>query len=48
MPTLLLTPKEIHILVQMIAHMIESEEAFEYAKTGQLESIRNKLQNVKD
>jgi len=48
MPTLLLTPKEIHILVQMIAHMIESDDAFEYASTAQLENIKNKLQNVKD
>lgn len=48
MPTLLFTAKEIHIIVQMIAHMIESEDAFEYATKAQLEQIKTKLQNVKD
>lgn len=48
MPTLILTPKEIHIVVQLIAAMIESEVAFEYAKHVELSRIKDKLQNVKD
>lgn len=48
MPTLSFTAKEIHIIVQLITFMMEQELAFEYAKKSELNSIRNKLQNVKD
>lgn len=48
MPQLALTAKEVHILVQLIVAMMESNEAFDYAKKSELNSIRNKLQNVKD
>lgn len=48
MPQLALTAKEIHILVQLIAAMMENDVAFDYAKKSELNSIRNKLQNVKD
>jgi len=46
--TLVFTPKEIHIMVQLIQTMVEMEIAFEYAKPAQLEVIKTKLQNVKD
>lgn len=48
MTTLIFTPKEIHIMVQLIQTMIELDIAFEYAKPAQLEVIKTKLQNVKD
>jgi len=48
MPTLIFTPKEIHIIVHLIQATIEAELAFEYAKVNELERIKTKLQNVKD
>lgn len=48
MTTLILTPKEIHILVQIIRVYMEEERINEFAKHGEIVSIRNKLQNVKD
>lgn len=48
MTTLVFTPKEIHIMVQLIQILIEMEIAFEYAKPAQLEVIKSKLQDVKD
>lgn len=47
MPVLSLTAKEVHIIVQLIALMLENELAFEYAKKSELDVLRNKLQNVK-
>ncbi len=48
MPAISFTAKEIHALVQMIVYLIEEGVAFEYATKAQLESMRAKLQNVKD
>ena len=48
MPTINLTAKEIHIIMQLLRLMVEAELAFEYANKGDIERIRNKLQNVKD
>lgn len=48
MPTINFTPKEIHIIVQLIQALVEAELAFEYAKVTDLERIKHKLQNVKD
>ena len=39
MPQLALTAKEIHILVQLIAAMMENDVAFDYAKKSELNSI---------
>lgn len=47
MPLLTLTAKEIHILVQLINFLIDSGEAFDYARKNELNAIREKLQNVK-
>lgn len=47
MPQLAFTAKEIHILVQLIAAMMDNGLAFDYAKKQELEAIRIKLQNVK-
>jgi len=50
MPLLNLTPKEIHIIIQAIRIAMESEtdHISNYCKTGELNQLRNKLQNVKD
>jgi hypothetical protein len=48
MPAISFTPKEIHIIVQMLVFLMEQELAFDYASKQQLEVIRTKLQNVKD
>ena len=48
MPILNLTPKEIHILVQAIRIAIEDGGLYQFAKTGELNQLRIKLQNVKD
>lgn len=47
MPQLAFTAKEIHILVQLIAAMMDAELAFDYAKRSELDALRSKLQNVK-
>ena len=43
-----LTPKEIHIIVQLIRLGMESGEVYEYAKKSEIDQLRNKLQRVKD
>lgn len=48
MPQINLTAKEILIVVQAIRLAMESGELYDYAKKGQIDAIRNKLQNVKD
>lgn len=47
MPLLILTAKEIHILVQLINCLVEADLAFDYARKNELNAIREKLQNVK-
>jgi hypothetical protein len=50
MPQVNLTAKEIHIIVQAIRIAMESDQDHisNYCKTGELNQLRNKLQNVKD
>lgn len=48
MPLIPLTAKEIHIIIQAIRIATETGELTEFAKAGELNAIRNKLQNVKD
>ena len=48
MPQVNLTAKEIHIIVQAIILARDSGEIYEYAKKGEIEQLRTKLQNVKD
>lgn len=48
MPTLVFTAKEIHCMVQLIRLHTEEGEVFEYATKRELETLRTKLQNVKD
>lgn len=48
MPLVTLTAKEIHIIIQAIRIATETGELTEFAKAGELNAIRNKLQNVKD
>lgn len=47
MPVISLTAKEIHIVVQAIRIATETGQLTEYAKAGEVNAIRNKLQNVK-
>lgn len=48
MPLIPLTAKEIHILIQVIRIAMETGELTEFAKAGELNQLRAKLQNVKD
>jgi len=48
MPQINLTAKEIHIIVQAIRIAMESGEIAEFAKSVDINALRNKLQNVKD
>jgi hypothetical protein len=48
MPPVPLTAKEIHTIIQAIRIATETGELTQYAKTVELNAIRNKLQNVKD
>lgn len=48
MPQINWSAKEILILIHAIRIAMESSELQEYAKRGEIEQIRNKLQNVKD
>lgn len=48
MPQVNLTAKEIHIIVQAIRIAIDNGEIAEFAKSVELNQLRNKLQNVKD
>jgi len=48
MPSLNLTAKEIHIIVQAIRIATEVDELKEFAKSVEINQLRNKLQNVKD
>lgn len=51
MTTLIFTPKEIHILTQIISIVINDEQYAEqlrqFVKSSEISNIRNKLQNVK-
>lgn len=47
MPQVNLTAKEIHIIVQAIRIGTEDGSLYEFAKKGEIEQLRNKLQNVK-
>lgn len=42
-----LTAKEIHIIIQAIRIAVEDGSISEFAKTVEINAIRNKLQNVK-
>ena len=48
MPQINLTAKEIHIIVQAIRIAIEDGSLTEFAKSVEVNQLRNKLQNVKD
>lgn len=48
MPQLNLTAKEIHIILQAIRIAMEYDEIQEFARKGEVDQLRNKLQSVKD
>jgi hypothetical protein len=48
MPQINWTAKEILILIHAIRIAVEYDELKEFARKGEIEAIRNKLQNVKD
>lgn len=48
MPQVNLTAKEIHIIIQAIRIATDNGEISEFAKSAELNQLRNKLQNVKD